>query len=144
MSLLPRTTAAAESIARCLREEIDYWSSDLATAGNWHVIDSSKRQMVDLCPDPKKEFLFVESCAFNEAADPDHVYVPVQHKDSSCSIYRFPLPTATTQTASNTAACIVHCCVVLPAQTWLQRWSLSHKPIVRVTSCLQEPTRTSV
>ena len=33
-------------------------------------------------------FLFVESCAYNKIFDADNFYVPVQHTDSSCHVYR--------------------------------------------------------
>ena len=38
--------------------------------------------------DGDETFYFVESCCYNKAFDADHVFVPVQHQDRTCSIYK--------------------------------------------------------
>jgi len=59
-------------------------------ANKWKVYepDQYSARFIDLVDDAAAGFHFVESCCFNKKFDPHHVYVPVQHTDLSCHIYK--------------------------------------------------------
>ncbi len=58
-------------------------------AGNWQEVDAKgKVRFVQL---PKETFRFVESVCYNAKFDKDNVYVPVQHNDLDCYVYKFSL-----------------------------------------------------
>ena len=69
---------------------------DLPAANNWKQwpAGSYPTRFVELAsPEDADDtagngFLFVESCAYNKIFDADNFYVPVQHTDSSCHIYK--------------------------------------------------------
>ena len=55
-------------------------------AGNWQDVDAKGHvRFVQL---PKETFRFVESVCYNAKFDKDNVYVPVQHNDLDCYVYK--------------------------------------------------------
>lgn len=63
----------------------------LPGADNWitHKATEYRARFVPLSWQTEENgFLFVESCCYNKHFDPDHVYVPVQHKNHECHIYK--------------------------------------------------------
>ena len=58
-------------------------------AGNWQEVDAAGHvRFVEL---PKDTFRFVESVCYNALYDKENVYVPVQHNDLDCYVYKFSL-----------------------------------------------------
>lgn len=70
----------------CLCAESD---ANLAGANDWvqHEAGGYTARFVPLV-DGDETFFFVESCCFNKMYDTHHVFVPVQHADKTCSIYK--------------------------------------------------------
>ena len=61
-------------------------------AGNWQEVAAAGHvRFVEL---PKDTFRFVESVCYNATFDKENVYVPVQHNDLDCYVYKFSLSAA--------------------------------------------------